>query len=113
MAERITKPVDTESPKSEFVREMDAAIERRLAAVGWSNKSAVDREIKEIISRCLGRDAWQAMLDAERDTPDVPRDTTRDRVCHKRRVRASRTGRRYPEGFDHKRAQAGDRSDDE
>lgn len=109
----MTKPVDTEAPKSEFVREMEAAITRRLAAVGWSEKSAIDREIAGIVRKYLGRDAWQAMLDAERETPDVPRDTTRDRVCHKRRVRASRTGRRYPEGFDHKRAQAGDRSDDE
>lgn len=109
----MTKPVDVESPKSAFVREMEAAIERRLAAVGWDNKRAVDKEIAAIVQKYLGRDAWAAMVDAERETANVPRDTTRDRICHKRRVRAGRTGRRYPEGFDPKMAQAGDRGDDE
>lgn len=110
----MTKPAETESPKSAFVQEMEAAIAKRLAAAGWPDKSAVDREIRDIIRRHLGRDAWQAMVDAGED---VPHETSRDRKCHgsalgrRASVRSGGTGR-YSERFDHKLAQAGERDDD-
>ncbi len=107
----MTKPaVLDEAPKSAFVREMEAAIERRLAAIGRGAKGAVDREIAGIVKAYLGRDAWQAMVDAERETPDVPRGTRRDQFRHTRRLTSGRS--RYSDTFDHKRAQAGDLGDD-
>lgn len=102
------KPAVVESPKSAFVVEMEAAIARRLAAAGWPEKSAVDREIHDIIRRYLGRDAWDAMVDADQQSARLAA------RCRSRRRRASvaRERSRYSEDFDHKLAQAGDRSDD-
>ena len=107
----MTKPSIDQAPKSDFVREMEAAIVRRLNAVGKSGKAAVDREIAGIVKAYLGRDAWQAMVDAERETPDVPRGTRRDRFCHARRTRGA-GGARYSDSFDHKLAQSGEREED-
>jgi hypothetical protein len=109
----MTKPALVESPKSEFVREMEAAIQRRLAAPTRAGKTAVDREIAGIVKQYLGRDAWQAMVDADRETASVPRGTSRDLSRRRSRARVGAGGeRRYSEEFDHKRAQAGDSSDD-
>jgi hypothetical protein len=83
----MSKPAVDEATKSDFVREMEAAIAKRLAAVG-RGKAAVDREIAGIVRKHLGRDAWQAMVDAERESDDVPRATRRDRSCPRRKATA-------------------------
>jgi hypothetical protein len=101
------KPAVDDSTKSVFVLEMEAAIKRRLAAASWRDKSAVDREIRTIIQTHLGRDAWDAMVDADpaRSVPRPPRLA--------RKAKRDRGGRRFRRGFDHKMAQAGDRENDE
>jgi hypothetical protein len=104
-------PVVDEAPKSAFVREMEAAIARRLAASG-PGKKAVDREIAAIVKQYLGRDAWRAMVDADREAEaGVPRTTTGPR-SHRARATPGRGGR-YSDTFDHKLAQSGEREGDD
>ena len=113
MSADTTVPVD-ESPISEFIAKMRECFLERLTATGDRDKRDLERKMEGIMREYLGRSAWDAAAAADEDLRDVPRGTSRDRVCHKRRVRAGRVGaRRYPDGFDHKLAQAGDRSDDE
>lgn len=104
----MTKPAIDEAPKSDFVREMESAIARRLAAAGWPEKVAVDREIRDIIRTHLGRDAWQAMVDAEAESAAIPK---AGKQWSRRRARVGKRTR-YSEEFDHKLAQAGDRNDE-
>lgn len=125
----MTKVAEIDAPKSAFVQAMEAAIQRRLAAPTGAGKAAVDREIAAIVRQYLGRNAWrvvtagmQAAIDkakreAERETriDGVPRATSRDRVCHTtRKARAGHGPRReFPEDFDYKALQAGEKGDDE
>jgi len=102
-----------ESPLSEFIVKMRDAYLRRLAAVSLAEKRAIEREMQGLI-RDAGRDADAATAaEPDRDGAvehSVPR-ATRRRA--RPGVPRGRTGRRWPEGFDPKMAQAGDRSDDE
>ncbi|HXD20112.1 MAG TPA: hypothetical protein VN654_24020 [Vicinamibacterales bacterium] len=98
--------------KSPMVREMEAALARYLAAGSRREKLAIEKDMAAIARKYRGRDAWQARLDADEDA-GVPRATSRDRIRHTRKVKAGRARRRYPEGFDYKAAQAGDRNEDE
>jgi hypothetical protein len=72
-------------PESEFVRKMRDVFRRRDAAKGQPKTlKALHGEMVELMHTYLGRNAWDAMRDAEavEHGADVPRDTTRDRNCH-------------------------------
>jgi hypothetical protein len=94
--------VDT--PKADFVRAMQDAVDRFVAATTRREKLDIEKEMAAIVKANRGC-----------DTDDVPRATTRDRACHKRRARVGRGSRRrvFPEGYDWKRMQAGDGNEDE
>ena len=98
------------SPLSEFITRMRDAHRRRVAAIDPADKRAIEREMTGLMRTYLGRDAWEATLAAQRGaerTADVPRATSR-----RRRVRPGPVSR-YPDGFDHKLAAAGDRDRDD
>lgn len=72
------------SPYSDFVSDMRAAFARRLAASGATEKREIEREMKRIMRRYLGRSAWDAAgVDPARTiVASVPRDTSPDPACH-------------------------------
>lgn len=105
----MPKPVDLGVEKSPCVRELEAALERYLAAGSRRDKLDIEKEIAAILKTQKGLDAWQALLDADRDTTtSVPRATSRDRSCHRRKAKRPRWARDFRGEFDHKRAQVKD-----
>ncbi len=112
----MTHPADTESPKSEFIRKAEELLARRLAATTTQAQRALEIELGAWLAAHRVRSAWKAMQDAEAAVDGVaavPRDTSTDSVCHtRRRATGSAQSARYSSEFDHKRAQAGDRSED-
>jgi hypothetical protein len=72
-------------PESEFVRKMRDVFRRRDAAKGQPRTlQALHEEMVVLMRTYLGRNAWDALRDAEavQQAADVPRDTSRDRSCH-------------------------------
>lgn len=97
-----------ETPLSEFVCEMKRLLAQRLEARGARDKAAVDREMRGVMKQYLGRDTWQAMVDAE--NAEATRPDARKRPRQRGRGKAGR--RRYVGSFDYKRAQARDTNDE-
>jgi hypothetical protein len=73
-----------QQPKSEFCKQAEDLLARRLAARTTGDRRALEAELTVLLATHRLRNAWDAVRDAEavEQPAGVPRDTTRDRNCH-------------------------------
>jgi len=95
-----------EAEKSAYVRELEAALARYLAADSKREKLAIEREVAAIIGTQRGLNAWKAKA------AGVSHGTSRDPNCQPRTRKRERWRRDFRGEFDHKRAQVHEDDDE-